>query len=189
MAKGNSMLVWLILGGVGLLVLFQGSSSGNVTLPPGTDIDLDSLAGQYPAANIQALKNLYANLLNATDPNTGQPLSNNQIQMLLDQALVETGLFTSSPNWVLVNGNNFSGITAHGSYPANANGTFAQYPDIPTFVTDWLNVLSHGVQPLEANGIADFNNRLKTNGYYGSDNSVTYGSNLQVYDDLLSSTT
>lgn len=185
MAKGKSMLIWWLVGGLALFLILENGTANAMALPEGTDINLDSFSGQYPAANIQALKNLYANLLDATDPNTGEPLSNLQIQMLLSQALVETGLFTSSPNWTLVNGNNFSGITAHGSYPANANGTFAKYPDIATFVNDWLNILSHNVEPLEANDIADFNNRLKTNNYYGSDNPVTYGSNLQTYFDLL----
>lgn len=175
----NNTLIFVGLGAVALLLLFKSKANA----APTGNFNLDSL--DEPNANLQALDKLYNALTSAQDPNTGQSLSDVQIQLLLSQALLETGLFTDSPNWTLVNGNNYGGIVAHGSFPANANGRFAAYPDVSTFVTDWLRVLSKGPQPLEADNVSDFNTRLQATGYYGSDDPTTYSNNLQYYFNLL----
>lgn len=177
MAKTSTLIVTGLA--VTALILWWNRSSAKGS------IDLSNL--NEPVDSLNAMNNLYRVLQVTNDPLSGSPLSTLQIQLLLSQALVETGLFTDYPNWTLVNGNNFGGIVAHGIYPPNANGRFALYPDIQSFVNDWLRILSANVQPIEATDVNDFNERLQTNGYYGSDNPVIYGNNLANYYNLLSS--
>ncbi|MGH7954839.1 MAG: hypothetical protein ACREOZ_02640 [Gloeomargaritales cyanobacterium] len=163
---------------VAALVLWWNRSSAR------GNVDFNNL--NEPVDSLNAINNLYQVLNVTNDPNTGMPISTLQIKLLLSQALTETGLFTDYPNWTLVDGNNFSGIVAHGNYPPNINGRFAKYTDIPAFVNDWIRILNSNVHPIEAKDVNDFNERLQTNGYYGSDNSVVYGNNLTNYFNLLS---
>lgn len=173
--------VLLLLAVFGVLMYF---TSNTVTIPANATFDLTQLTATYGADSINALLNLYTAILNTNDPITGSPLSSLQQQLLLSQAIHETGLFTSNPNWKNINSdNNYAGITAHGSYQGDASG-YAVYPSIQSFVNDWLNILSNGSQPLEAVSISDFASRLKSNGYY-TDSLSNYQNALQSNANIL----
>lgn len=162
--KGSQLA---IIGGLALLLVFiaGGASANNTT------VDLSSLSDTYGAGNVQRLQNLL-NALGAAG------LTSEQIRYMLSQALVETGLFTSNPNYNATdNDNNFAGISSGGNLKA--------YSNINAFVSDWINVLSQSPNyPIQATSITDFNNRLKANGYY-TDDINTYGNNLTLYYNLL----
>lgn len=183
----NKNLLPLIVGGAVLFVLFT-SLKGNSSNKSGA-FDLSSLADRYGNDAVNALNRLYGALLRATDPNTGQPLNTSQMQFMLAQALLESGLFTDSANWNNINHNNFSGIKAHGSYSAIPGSSlgYANYGSIDDFAEDWLNVLSYNNEPIEASSLVDYNNRLKANNYYESDKNA-YLNNLAVYYGLIGDT-
>jgi hypothetical protein len=170
---GKALL--LIALGLGVITLLMGFSSANAVF------DFDSLASAYGAQNVQPIQNLYGVL-----SSTG--LTSLQIQLLLAQAIHETGLFTGSPNWKNVGNNNMAGITAHGSFPADSGGVYAVYPDLNSFVNDWLSpaVLDKGYYPLNATNVQDFATRLKNNGYYG-DSLANYSADLQKWYNVLQS--
>jgi hypothetical protein len=171
----DSKVLLFILLGVGAIVAFSSFS------PSSGNFDFNSLAPTYGAQNVQPIQNLYS-VLNSAG------LTSLQVQLLLSQAIHETGLFTASPNWKNVQNNNLAGITAHGSFPADSGGTYAVYPDLVTFVNDWLSpaVLNKGAYPLDATSVTDFATRLKTNGYYG-DSLSNYAADLQKWFNVLQS--
>lgn len=155
-------------------------------MPADAVLNLPALSPTYGADNVQRLINLYSALANQADPITGNPLTATQIQLLLSQALWETGLFTDNPNLKNIDqDHNYAGINSHGNFSGDSSN-YAIYPDIPAFVTDWLNVLSHGTQPIEANTPSDFVTRLKSNGYF-TDAYNTYYTGVNAYYNLLSS--
>jgi hypothetical protein len=158
------------IGGAALLLylLSQSSSAGAAN---STIVDLSQFDNSYGADNVQDLQNL----LNVLAVNGLTPL---QIKMMLSQALQETGLFTNVTNYTAVGNNNFAGIS-------NSDGSLKTYPDIQTFVNEWINILSSRNDPLDATNISDFNTRLYANGYY-TDSPTTYGNNLTAYFNLLS---
>lgn len=165
-----------IVAGVGLLLwLFLSSAA------PGSGyFDLSSLIAIYGADKVQRLQNLYQSM-------QGKGLTNLQIQLMLSQALFETGLFTDSPNYGLMdNNNNFAGIKVNSRYPNSSNG-YAQYPSLDDFVNDWILVLGFNNEPINASGVDDFNARLKENGYYSA-SQTTYDNGLWKYYNLLSQT-
>lgn len=180
-------LLPLLIGSVVMVALV--SSFKRKLSPKEAYFNIWKLTDRYGADSVNALNTLYASLMRATDPNTGAALNPQQIQFLLSQALLETGLFTDSPNWNNVNHNNFSGIKAHGSYsaiPGSGLG-YANYSTVDDFVDDWLNVLSNNMEPLEGSSLWDYNRRLKANHYYESDENQ-YLNNLDVYYTLLGDT-
>ena len=174
---------------VGLYIIFNNSASA----APGTAnqsgfFDLSQFNDSYGADNVQRLADLYNVLLSVNDPNNNFGLSITQQQLLLSQALLESGLFTSNPNYNLVdNFHNYTGIKGNSQYPAAPGSQYVAYPDIPAYVGDWLRVLSldrgQGA-PLEAITVADFARRLNANGYFTSSPTI-YQSNLQSYYNQL----
>ena len=185
MVMGRNLLP-LLIGGVAIVLLvssFKGKTGNTVD----SYIDLSQLSDRFGADSVNALNRLQVGLIYATDPNTGEPLNPKQRQLLLAQALLETGLFTDSPNWNNVNHNNFAGIKAHGSYSAIPGSSlgYANYPSIDAFVTDWLRIFSNNYEPLEAESQWAFVHQLKENGYFESDES-RYLDNLNVYYTMLS---
>jgi hypothetical protein len=168
--------VWvLLLIGAGLFLAMSSFSPANGMY------DFDSLATTYGADNVAPIQNLYNILVNSAFT----PL---QVELLLSQALHETGLFTASPNWDNVNANNLAGITPHGSFGTTPSGNYAAYPDLSTFVSDWTGpaVLNKGSFPLQATDVQDFAARLKSNGYF-TDNLSTYSADLQQWFNVLQS--
>lgn len=165
--------VYYVAGAVIFFMLVKKMILPGATLPPDAVFNLPDLDNDYGAANVQRLTNLYSIIANLPDPNTGEPLTAFQQQLMMAQALHETGLFTDNPNYKNMDtDNNYAGITSHSLYPADGSG-YAIYPDLKSFVLDWLAILNHGVQPIEATGVKDFTDRLKTNGYY-TDLSLIY---------------
>lgn len=151
----------------GLLLLSNSASATNTSSPI---VDLSNL--DEGADNIARLQNL-------EDTLQQNNLTDLQIKMMLAQALQETGLFTNNANYNATdNLNNYAGIS-------NPDGSLMSFPDLQTFVTKWISVLSYNNDPLGATNIVDFNNRLKANGYY-TDSQTTYGNNLQIYFNELS---
>lgn len=181
MKLNNTMIIF---GCAALLLVFISSNSSASNLNNAT-FDLSVFDSQFDPANVNRLNNLFIALLNATDPNTGQPLSTLQIQLMLSQALHETGLFTDVANLNLVdNYNNFAGINGNSYFSAGPNGVYAQYPTISAFVGDWLRVLSMGTNPVGAASTSDFVNRLKSNNYF-TDTTANYLNNVNYYYNLL----
>lgn len=167
-------MMWLIGGFALVFFLWR---NGFVSLPANAVFDLSQLDSQYGAQNVQRLTNLYYVVSNAVDPITTQPLTAFQQQLLLAQALHESGLFTDNPNYKNVDQlNNYAGITR--------NGNYVSYPDLKSFVTDWLNILAYNNEPIEAVTVPDFVTRLKANNYF-TDNINTYMNNVQTYFNLL----
>lgn len=160
----NNTLLFVGLG-VLALVLIPNIVSGK------GGFDLSYLNDEYDSNDVQRLQEL-ANELSQ------RGLSELQIKMMLAQALHETGLFTSLPNYNAMDvKHNYAGISR--------NGQISAYNSLSDFVTDWLRVLSlPGAYPIQANDIVDFNNRLKKNGYYEDDKSV-YANRLYGYFNLL----
>lgn len=180
-------LVYVLIA-IGLIAVLSSFGNANGVLNLAA-LDPDT----YGQQNIQRLINLYNSILRASDPNTGQPLSTNQQLLMLSQALVETGLFTASPNYNLMdNYNNFAGIKANSRYSAGSGGVFAAYPSLDAFVQDWLTVLnfnSSGTGPaIEASTPDDFINHLLANGYIVQGDLGAYSSALPAYYSLLSNT-
>lgn len=169
-----SLVPWLLTGAVVLFFLYRNDF---ITLPSNAIFDLSQLDNQYGAQNVQRLTNLYYVVSNSVDPVTGLSLTAFQQQLLLAQALQESGLFTDNPNYKNVDQlNNYAGITR--------NGNYVSYPNLKSFVTDWLNILSTNNQPIEAITVPDFVTRLKANNYF-TDNINTYMSNVQTYYNIL----
>lgn len=168
--KDNTLL-WV---GAGILLLLLLSSA---TTGAGM-FDFSSLIAIYGADRVQRLQNLYQAM-------QGKGLTNLQMMLMLSQALFETGLFTESPNYTLMDSNNnFAGIKVNSRYPNSSNG-YAQYPTLDAFVNDWIYVLNFNNQPINATDVDDFNIRLKENGYYGA-SATTYDTGLWKYYNLLS---
>lgn len=169
-----------VLIGAGILALLLLASSSNASTAGG-NLDISSLSNDYGADSVQRLNNLYAVLLQ-------KGLTDQQILFMLSQALQETGLFTDSPNLYNVDTlHNYAGITTDRGYGVGATGLYAKYPNISTFVDDWITILNYNNDPFDASSISDYNNRLKANGYY-TDSAGTYGSNLTYYYNLLNNT-
>ena len=167
----------LIFAGIGILIVIALSS---FTGSGGGDFDFSSLVATYGADNVNRLTNLYQAM-------QGKGLSDLQTRLMLSQALHETGLFTASPNYNLMdNNNNFAGITKNSRYP-NSPNAYADYPDLNTFVNDWVYVLGLNNQPINATGPDDFVTRLQANGYF-TDSYATYDNAVNSYYNLLNQT-
>lgn len=182
----RNLLPILIIGGAAwfLLSSFKGKQGQHDSY-----FDLSQLSDRYSSDAVNALDRLYSSLARATDPNTGKPLNPQQIQFLLSQALLETGLFTDSANWNNVNHNNYAGIKAHGNYAAIPGSSlgYANYSSVDSFVEDWLNVLSYNYEPLEGSSLWDYVHKLKQNNYFESDEN-RYLDNLNFYYTMLADT-
>lgn len=186
MAKNTG--IWLIGGAIALYFIFKpGMSAAAATnaAPDGAAFDLSAL--NYPPDSVQALQNLYDVLAYQVNPDNGGPLTTLQTQLMLSQALQETGLFTPSPNWSAIGVNNFAGIMPNGNYPAGNGTRLANYPDIPTFTQKWLSLLTQNNDPLQATTVNDFINRLLANGYIVQGDVASYQTGMPVYFNLLTS--
>jgi hypothetical protein len=164
---------------VAVLVLNSGNanadSADNSGVAAGNALDLSSLNDTENSDAVTAVQNL-ANVLAANN------LTTLQQQLMLSQALFETGLFTDVPNTnAPYNLNNFSGIS-------NSDGSLTSFDSIQDFVTDWIRILSKPPgQPINATGVTDFNNRLIQNGYYALQpaNEAAYLAGLNTYFNML----
>jgi hypothetical protein len=187
MAKSDNMV--FILGGIAVLAIILFSSSGSGGSSAGFIFDFSQLVPTYGQDNVNRLTDLYSSVAQANDPNTGSLLSNLQIQLMLDQALHESGIFTNVANLNLVdNFHNYTGIKGNSNYPAGAGSSYADYPSIDAFVQDWLRVLNLGAQPIEATSVTDFVNRLASNNYFVPNTGTAFNNylnDMQAYDNLL----
>ena len=175
--KNMNLIPWLLTGAAILFFVYRNDF---LPLPSNAIFDLSKLDSQYGAQNVQRLTNLYYVVSNSIDPTTGQALTAVQQQLLLAQALQESGLFTDNPNYKNVDQlNNYAGIAR--------NGDYVGYPDLKSFVNDWLDILSTNNQPIEAVTVPDFVTRLKANNYF-TDNINTYMNNVQTYFNILNNT-
>jgi hypothetical protein len=185
----KSKMTFVYIGSaIALYLLFKSSTASAIptnNAPEGSSFDLSQLP--YSDNSLQALNNLYNALLNASNPDTGAQLSTLQQQFALSQALQETGLFTHSPNWSAINVNNFGGIMPNGKYQSGNGTRLANYPDIPTFVNAWLNLLTIRNDPLQASSVSDFIQRLLSNGYIVQADVASYQQGLPQYFNLLTS--
>jgi len=156
---------YILIGGCLAAVFIFSSLSAN-----GGSLDLSVFDDTKGSDDVERLNKVYRELLR-------RGLTDDQILFCLSQILVETGLFTDNPNYVAVDQRlNYAGITR--------NGQYEWYNSISDFVDDYLSVISKKNDPLSANDIVDFNNRLKANGYY-TDSKTTYGNNLSYYYNYL----
>jgi len=171
---------WILVAtAVGILLMFA-----NKTNAATGNFDLSQFNEDFDPANVQRLNRVYQELLT-------RGLSAQQIQILLSQILLETGLFTQNPNLNNVdNLNNYAGITSHGNFK-NPNGMYARYPSVSDFVSDYLNLLDNSYDALSASSVSEFNNDLLYNNpngsYYARSGASNYLSNLNYYYNLLSS--
>lgn len=160
----------IVIGiGAGLyFLLSDGLNGGNGSL------NLDLLTDQYGTAKVSRLKSLLSELDTFN-------LTLEQKKYLLSQAIHETGLFTSNPNYNAIdNRRNWAGLMLNGAYKV--------YNNLHDFIASWISpvYLNKGSFPLQASSIDDFNTRLKANGYY-TDSVVTYGNALRKYYNILNS--
>jgi hypothetical protein len=186
MAASNSNNWLWIGGGIAVLLLLMskktaGAAPATDTSTAGGAFDLSQFSSQYGADNVQRLNNLYAVLLN-------KGLTSFQIQLLLSQALEESGLFNTPNLNNIDNFNNFTGIKGNSRYAAAPGSMYVSYPSIDAFVDDWITILNfdfHGAgAPIDAISVADFVRRLNINKYFESSPSV-YQANVQYYYDML----
>lgn len=101
-----------------------------------------------------------------------------QILYMLSQILFETGMLTDVANYHLMSQNNFAGLT-------NVGGGYAAYNTISDFVDAYDGFLTKNNNPLGASSLADFNTRLRANGYYTEDPNVYYNGLLHYYNLLI----
>src|ERR1700719_4702741 len=94
--KNMNLIPWLLTGAAILFFVYRNDF---LPLPSNAIFDLSKLDSQYGAQNVQRLTNLYYVVSNSIDPTTGQALTAVQQQLLLAQALQESGLFTDNPNY------------------------------------------------------------------------------------------
>lgn len=162
--KGSTIAV---IGGIALVILLVSRSPANAN-----PVDLSGLVGTYGADKVQRLQNLESAL-------AAQGLTNWQIKYALAQSLFETGLFTGVWNQNATdNLNNWAGIS-------NSDGSLKSYPDVQSFVAEYIPLLQKGTDPIDAPTLAEFSQRLAANGYYAEDPSV-YLNGLTQYYNLLS---
>ncbi len=152
-----------------ILALLLLSKSGNAAAPNGS-LSLNDLSDRYGQDAINRLNALYAEMLS-------RGYSDQQILFMLSQILFETGLFTDAPNFHLMNQNNYAGLTA-------VSGGYAAYNSISDFLDAYDGFLSKGSDPLGANNLTDFNNRLLKNHYYTENPGVYYNGLLSYYNLL-----
>jgi hypothetical protein len=146
--KGNAPFIWL---GAGILALLLVSGAANANTVNG-DLDLSSLESDYGSDAVNRLNSIYAQLLS-------RGYSTQQILYMLSQILFESGMFTpSGGNQGLMNQNNYAGLTVVG-------GGYASYPSVSAFIDAYLGFMTKGSDPVDANSLNDFNNRLVQNGY------------------------
>lgn len=167
MKPNNAVII-----GAGLLLLLFWSNKSNAAVAPGGSLDLSSLADQYGEDAVNRLNALYAEFLS-------RGYSDQQILYMLSQILFETGLFTSNPNYHLMNQNNYAGLT-------QVSGGYAAYNSISDFVDAYDGFLTKYNNPLGANSLSDFNNRLLNNHYYTENPGVYYNGLLRYYNMLTS---
>ena len=182
---------WVWIAGIGLL--FWLVTSGNtaaaastLVLADGTTYNFNALLGQS-INGVTITADLLGRLTKLYLAMQGKGLTALQIQLMLSQALFETGLFTQAPNFhnmdVL---NNYAGITGNSRYPAGAGSGYAQYPSLDAFVDDWIGLISSSNDPIDATSVTDFVTRLRENGYY-TDSIQNYGNGVATYFNLLNS--
>lgn len=162
--KDNS-LIWV---GAGVLLLLLLSKSAGAQ--PTGDLNLSSLSDDYGSDAVGRLNAIYSELLT-------RGYSDQQILFMLSQILFETGLFTDQANYPLMNKNNYAGLT-------NVGDGYASYNSISDFVDAYIGFLTKNNDPLGANSLADFNNRLANNHYYTENTSVYYNGLLGYYNLL-----
>lgn len=158
--------LWIGGGILALVLISNRGQAADVSTP----IDVNELSGYGSLDDLKRLKSLYTALQD-------QGLTEYQIQLLLAQALHESGLFTSVANYNNLNKNNWGGI--------RRNGAYVSYPNVSAFVDDWLNVINrYNSDPLSATSVSDYAHRLKQGGYY-EDSESNYYQNLNYYFNLL----
>jgi hypothetical protein len=168
MKSNGLLLIGALAVGFFLLSSFTGSATG--------PIDLSSLTNSYDPALVQRLQNLQSAL-------SAAGLNSMQIQLMLSQSLLETGLFTSVWNQNATdNLNNWAGIS-------NADGSLKSYASLSAFVADYIPLLQKGADPIDATSTTDFVNRLYTNCYTGCPPQTPqsqYLANINLYYNMLS---
>jgi len=185
------MKMWPVFAIFGALFVSVASAAKRYKpVPYLPSADFSSLDEKYGVENVTDFTNLYNAVSGQTNPKTGVALTGTQILLMMSQALQETGLFTASPNFNLINNNNnYAGIKKNSKWP-NSTNAFAQYPAIGDFVTDWLRVLNFdfgGGRPIDSVTPGDFVERLKINQYFGTADYPAYKKNVPFYFNLLSS--
>lgn len=143
--------------------------------------------------NVELLNSLAHGLSSAIDPGTGNVLTDQQIRILLAQALQESGLFTTTPgpNLKLVRDyHNYTGIKVGSSNKQykTAGSVYAKYPTIDDYIKDWLRILNRdlgGGAPIQSTTLQDFVTRLNVNGYFAPSSFSAYKRNLPIYYNQL----
>lgn len=173
------------------------TSSGTISNQPvngdnvAHDDTLSSLDSKYGTSNVNYAQKLLQVLYDAINPKTNQPLTTLQQQLMLSQAMQESGLFTAKPNLKLVGTfNNYAGVKAgHANAKYKTTGSpFAKYPSVTDFVNDWMRVLNFDFgagAPINATNAKDFVARLNVNQYFGQSDLAPYQKNVPYYFDLL----
>lgn len=159
---GTSLLLFAAVG-LAIFALLKGSSA------PVGDINISSLSS-YGSDAVSRLSNIYGAMLN-------NGWTTQQCLFGLSQCLFESGLFTGSGNYSLMDQYNYAGLTS-------TAGGYASYSSYQDFVNNYENFLTKGSNPLGASSLTDFNNRLQQNSYYTEDPNVYYNGLLSYYNML-----
>lgn len=167
--KSNALI---IAGAALVLLLLVAGPAGAAT----GAINISSLLGYNVYATQDAINRLTA----INNELASRGYSTQQILFMLSQIIWETGIFTSVANYYRMNQNNYAGLTVVG-------GGYASYSSISDFCDAYIGFLTKGSNPLGAQTLTDFNNRLQANGYYTEDPTV-YFNGLNAYYNLLSQT-
>ena len=144
-----------------------------------SNFDFTDLVNIYGEDKVNRLKNLYTAIVNS-----GLDLSDFQIQILLAQALHESGLFTDAVNLNNIDQlNNWAGIKS-GSYGKSRNGgTYAYYSSLTDFVNNWYQLLSDD-GAMDATSVSGFTAALK-DAHYFTDSLSNYTRDVQHWYNVL----
>jgi hypothetical protein len=177
----DKKIIWIGAGILALLLISTQKTSATaskIIMDDGQSFDFSELVNSYGPDKVNRLSRLFMAMQN-------KGLSRLQIQLMLAQALWETGLFTDAPNYNnMDNLNNFAGIGGNSRYSALPGQRYANYPSLNDFVNDWIYILNFGTSPIDASSVNEFVNRLKQNGYF-EDNTTNYVFGVNTYYNLL----
>jgi hypothetical protein len=177
----DKKIIWIGAGILALVLLSNSNSSATaskIIMDDGTSFDFSELTNTYGPDKINRLSRLYMALQN-------KGLTRLQIQLMIAQALWETGLFTDTPNYNnMDNLNNFAGIGGNSRYSALPGTRYAKYPSLDAFVDDWIYILNFNNEPINATSVTDFVSRLKNNNYF-EDSTGNYFYGVSTYYNLL----
>ena len=168
--KTNALLIGAGVAVIALIMSNKSNAEGGGSLNFNTLIGFNDYATPEAVSRIQAIY----------DELSSRGFTTEQLLWMLSQICFETGIFTNVANYGLMNKNNYAGLTT-------VSGGYASYPNIAAFCDAYITFMTKRANPIGANSLTDFNNRLRQNGYY-TENPDIYFNGLQTYYNILSRT-